>query len=337
MYIELVTDTFSYLRSHQTKNSTMKKTLLTLSVSALTLVALAQTQVSNSNFEAWSTVSSGEEPDNWNSFLSAGGSLSWAASDQCGSSTDVRPGSTGSKSAKIFSVSTFSIIANGNLTLGQINMGNASPSSTSNYNSSIIADANFSEAITDSPDSLVFWAKFIPANAGGSDSARVSAILHDNYELRDPIDAGSMSHVVATAIRNFKTANGWMRMAVPFTYSGPSTNPQFLLLTFTTNKNPGGGSDNDQLFIDDMELIYNPSTAGMEENTNELPIVAMNGELSIVHANGITGCFAVHSIDGSLLFTGDLSEKARVSSSQLVVVTVTTAAGTFAKKVYVNH
>lgn len=314
----------------------MNRTLLTITASLLSLSTFAQTQVTNSDFEAWGSVSSGQEPNNWNSFLTAGGSLSWAASDQCQSSTDIRPGSTGTKSAKIFSVSTFGVIANGNLTLGKINMGNASPSSTSNYNSSIVSDANFSEAITDSPDSLVFWAKFIPVNGSGSDSARVSAIMHDNYELRDPIDAGSTSHVVATAIRNFKTANGWMRMAVPFTYSGPSTNPQFLLLTFTTNKNPGGGSGNDELFIDDMTLVYNPTTAGISENTLALPIVAQNGELYIANPNGLEGSYTVHAVDGTSLFAGNLTEKASVQTAQMVIVSVTTASGSFTKKVYVN-
>lgn len=315
----------------------MKKSLLALSVGLLPLVGWNQTQIGNGNMESWETVSTGEEPSNWNSFLSAGGSMSWAAGDQCQSSTDVRPGTTGTKSANIFSNSVLGVVANGNLTLGKINMGSAQPANSSNYNSSITADANFSEALTVDPDTLVFWAKFVPANGSGTDSARVSAILHDAFDLRDPIDAGSTSHVVATAIRNFKTANGWMRIAVPFTYSGPASSTQYLLLTFTTNKTPGGGSDNDQLFIDDVELVYNGSGASVVEETFSLPIKTQNGEISIVNTENVAGQYSVYSLDGKQLFQGDIDKKAVVSQEQIVIVQVTTSAGNFTRKMAVRY
>jgi hypothetical protein len=314
----------------------MKKSLLALSVGLLPLIGWNQTQIGNGNMESWGAVSSGEEPTNWNSFLSAGGSLSWAGGDQCESSTDVRPGTSGTKSARIFSNSVLGIVANGNLTVGKINMGSAIPADASNYNSSITADANFSEAITVDPDSLVFWAKFVPANGASSDSARVSAILHDAYDLRDPIDAGSSAHVVATAIRNFKTANGWMRMAVPFSYSGPATSTQFILLTFTTNKTQGGGSDNDQLWIDDVELVYNGSGASLAEETFSMPIKTQNGEISIVNTENVAGQYTVFSLDGKQLFQGSISEKAVVSQEQIVIVQVTTSAGNFTRKMAVR-
>ena len=98
----------------------MKKSLLALSVGIMPLIGWNQTQIGNGNMESWETVSSGEEPTNWNSFLSAGGNMSWAAGDQCQSSTDVRPGTTGTKSANIFSNSVIGVVANGNLTLGKI-------------------------------------------------------------------------------------------------------------------------------------------------------------------------------------------------------------------------
>jgi hypothetical protein len=314
----------------------MKKSLLALSVGLLPLVGWNQTQIGNGNMESWEAEATGQEPTNWNSFLSAGGSMSWAAGDQCQSSTDVRPGSTGTKSANIFSNSVIGVIANGNLTLGKINMGSAVPSNSSNYNSSITSDANFSEALTVEPDSLVFWAKFVPANASGSDSARVSAILHDSYDLRDPIDAGSTSYVVATAIRNFKTANGWMRISVPFSYSGPATSTQFILLTFTTNKTPGGGSDNDQLFIDDVELVYNGSGASVAEESFSLPIKTQNGEISIVNTANVDGQYTVYSLDGKQLFHGSINQKALVSQEQIVIVHVETSAGNFIRKMAVS-
>ena len=314
----------------------MKKSLLALSVGIMPLIGWNQTQIGNGNMESWETVSSGEEPTNWNSFLSAGGNMSWAAGDQCQSSTDVRPGTTGTKSANIFSNSVIGVVANGNLTLGKINMGSAQPANSANYNASVTADANFSEALTVDPDSLVFWAKFVPANGSGTDSARVSAILHDAYDLRDPIDGGSTSHVVATAIRNFKTANGWMRIAVPFSYSGPASSTQYILLTFTTNNTPGGGSDNDQLFIDDVELIYNGSGASVVEESFSLPIKTQNGEISIENTENVAGQYTVYSLDGKQLFQGSIGEKAVVSQEQIVIVQVTTSAGNFTRKMAVR-
>jgi len=239
----------------------MKKSLLGLGVfTTFASLSLAQTQIGNSNFETWEVVASpDEEPVNWSSFLTESGSLAQFAQSELDKSTDIRPGSTGTYSAHIFSQNVLGVIANGNVTTGRINMGSATPSNPNNYNSSIIADATFSEAITDYPDSLVFWAKYTPINSG--DSARVSAILHDNYAFRDPIDAPSQAHIVATAIKNYPTTNGnWVRFSIPFTYSGPATSVEFILITFTTNKAPGGGSGNDQVWIDDVELIYNPGS-----------------------------------------------------------------------------
>ena len=77
--------------------------------------------------ESWAN---NDEPDNWNSFLTATGTWSSFASDQCDASSDVRPGSTGTTSCKIFSNSSIlGTVANGNVTLGQIVMGSTNATS----------------------------------------------------------------------------------------------------------------------------------------------------------------------------------------------------------------
>ena len=84
-------------------------------------------------------------------------------------------------------------------------------------------------------------------------------MLHDNFEVRDPIDATSQSHVIGTAEKNYSNTQGnWVRYSVPFIYENANT-PEFLLLTFTTNKTPGGGAANDEVLLDDLELIYSSS------------------------------------------------------------------------------
>jgi len=89
----------------------------------LTTGIIAQ-QIDNGNMEDWDDLgSSSEEPSNWNSFMSATGGLAFFGSQQVEQSSDVSSSSTGMYSARVFSKSTLGIIANGNLTLGRINMG----------------------------------------------------------------------------------------------------------------------------------------------------------------------------------------------------------------------
>lgn len=248
-----------YTFAHTNKFIFMKRLFYTILAITTSISLNAQTQIGNSGFENWENVSGGTEPTNWNSFLTAGGGFAFAAANQLQNSTETRPNSTGTKSVRLNSRETFGIIANGNLTLGKINMGSTVPTNSSNYNASVTSDANFSEALTTLPDSIVFWTKFTPNGHNGN--ARVSSTIHDNYNYRDPEDANAAPHVVAKAILNFPKTNGlWVRKSVPFVYSGPATSVNFILLTFTTSETAGGGAENDYLWVDDVELIYNPVT-----------------------------------------------------------------------------
>ncbi len=238
----------------------------TFILSLFSTFALFSQQITNGSMEEWDNLgASNEEPTNWNSFMTATGGLAFFGSQQVEQSTDVPASSTGMYSARAFSKSTLGIVANGNLTLGRINMGSSTPSSTDNYNFTSTSDPDFSQVLTAMPDSLVFWVKF---NASSStDSARVRAVIHDNYDYRDPTDAASEPYTVAVTSLNYEQTNGWERKAIAFDYVGPSTTPEFILITFTTNMIPGGGSAGDEIFVDDVELIYN-STTGMD--TDEL-------------------------------------------------------------------
>ena len=245
------------------------KNFYTLFLAFFTVSSINAQQIGNGDMELWDNLGqANEEPSNWNSFKSGQGNFVSFASQQIQRSTLIRSGATGQYCARVWAKSTLGVVANGNMTLGRINMGSTTPSDPANYNISLTADANFSETMTTSPDSLVFWVKYTAANA--TDSARVHAVLHDAYDLRDPIDANSSSHVVARAERNYlRTSGSWVRISVPFVYSGPSTNPAFLLVTFTTNKTPGGGTANDEILIDDIELIYNSGTTNQQMTAND--------------------------------------------------------------------
>ncbi len=240
-------------------------------------------QIDNGDMEAWDDLgTSSEEPTNWNSFMSATGGLAFFGSQQVEQSTNVPASSSGMYSARVYSKSTLGIVANGNLTLGRINMGSSTPSSSDNFNFTSTGDIDFSQMLSESPDSLVFWVNYDANNS--SDSARVRAVIHDDYDYRDPTDAGSEPHTVAVAGLNYLPTNGWMRKSIPFDYVGPSTNAAYILITFTTNKIPGGGSAGDEVLIDDVELIYN-STADLI-NTSDNKWIGYNTNTGIFISDG---------------------------------------------------
>lgn len=240
----------------------MRKILLSLSLLTLTLQSSAQTQIGNSGFENWETsTNENAEPVNWNSFKSGTGGVAFLfGSSTMGRTTQHRPGSTGIYSARIWAKNPIgSVIAQGNMTCGIINMGSSTPTDASNYNYTDNSSTAKSEAFADTPDSVVVWLKYKPTNTAQNDSARVSIVIHKNVNnFKDPNDVNG-SNVVAKAIKNIEyTGGGWRRVSIPFNYVTTPSLGAYVLATFATHKTPGGGSDKDSLIIDDIEMIYVP-------------------------------------------------------------------------------
>ncbi len=241
-------------------------------LSALAVSAQDKPQIPNSDFEDWSSVTKDNQaPTGWNSFETADGIWASAVTSahQVVQSDDVRPGSKGSSSAKISSRDVFfGIVAQGNLTTGRISAGAMNAKDKSNYNYSDITSDNYSCKLGVLPDSIVFWAKFVP----GKDSyeARMAAIVHDSYNYKtlctdefDAADTENAAHAVAKAVLNFKTEKDddgnakWVRYSVPFSKEGcTATSPDYIIVNFASAATPGGGSKKDVVYIDDMELVY---------------------------------------------------------------------------------
>ena len=256
-------------------------------------------QIGNGDLEQWENVAAPtEEPVNWNSFKTGSGNFAGFANKQIERSANVRAGASGMYSARIWSTSVLGIVANGTMTCGRINMGSTTPANAANYNYSSIADANFSETCTGAPDSIVFWVKYTQAG-GGTQEARMKALIHDAFDARDPEDATTAPHVVANAQLNYPQTGGvWVRKSVPFVYSGPATTPAFILVTFTTNATPGGGAANDEVLIDDVSLIYN---SGANLNENQLSDIRANySDISGIHF------FSNETVNGNLLIFNSL-------------------------------
>ncbi|MCK5872864.1 MAG: T9SS type A sorting domain-containing protein, partial [Methylococcales bacterium] len=149
---------------------------------------------------------------------------------------------------------------------------------------------------------------FNPGNGG--DNARMKATLHSDYDYKDPEDAASTAEVHATSVLNFPTTNNqWVRMSVPFDYSGAQSSNAYVLVTFTTNETAGGGTDSDELFIDDMELIYNPSAGVVETESNDF-IVSLNNENNTIDIQSdivLDGEYFVYSTTGQSIQSGVLA------------------------------
>ena len=240
--------------------------------------------LTNGGFEgSWSN----SEPNGWHSFPSATGSLASMAGgdDQFKQSTEKRPGSTGSHSVLIASNMIVGVKANGNCTNGQINAASTTADDASgNYNFSDPSNNGYNTPFVGNPDSMVFWAKYIPADKNPSNSvnkARMHTVITTNARYQDPEASNYSSVKVAEATINYSATSsmGWQRLAVPFVYS--SVNPAsaaYVLVTFTTNQTPGGGSTYstgsflnktvypDKIYLDDAEMIYNHSLTSLKMN-----------------------------------------------------------------------
>ena len=238
--------------------------------------------ITNGGFEgSWSN----NEPQGWHSFASASGTYASMAGgdDQFKQSNDIRPGSTGSHSVVLASNLIAGVKANGNCTNGRINAGSTTADNASgNYNYSDPGSSGYNTAFVGNPDSLVFWAKYIPADENPSNSvnkARAHVVVTTNARYQDP-EATSYADVkIAEATVNYSATSdmGWQRLSIPFVYS--SVNPSkaaYVLVTFTTNQTPGGGSTYstgslfnqtyyyDHLYLDDAEMVYNHSLSSFK-------------------------------------------------------------------------
>ncbi len=257
-----------------------KKVLLFVTMFVFALVAKAQYQYPNSDFESEfvsAYPSKGfTEPMGWHGYatISGGvGSLGRSGSKLV-ASDDVHEGSMGSQSVCVTATSIWTIIANGVMTNGQIYSGSMSATDGSgNYNFSDQTNTGDSDTYGDNdkfftsftgrPDYMNVWLKFVPA-AEDKGNARVSVYLHkDGTVMYDPTDnVEDMSIVVAHAEESIPTNDGaWTLYSIPFDYDGDgqydgTATPAMILATFSTNETPGVGTKGDSLYIDDIEMVY---------------------------------------------------------------------------------
>lgn len=220
--------------------------------------------IPNGGFETWHTSAEGyEEPDAWHSFESASGMLAMLAGHHISKHSNGHGGST---CARIYATSIFGIVANGTMTTGRMNAGAMIATAPANHAyldmSLTDVDGNgdpFYVALNSRPDSLVLWLQFHqPVANNDHPYATVSAVITDGTRYQEPEDK-AYNNVVARAENNKIAVTGdeWRRVSIPFVYTDNDVVPRAIMVTVSTNADPGQGGDGDEMLVDDLTLVYN--------------------------------------------------------------------------------
>ena len=240
-------------------------------------------QMPNPGFEFWhytDETQTYEEPNGWHSFESATGdpTLVVFAGHHLTKSNEAH---TGEYCARINATSVMGIaIANGTMTTGRLNAGSMiadNPANNSYLDTSLPdVDGNdnpFYVPLYSRPDSVAVWVNFKQGSANKEHPyATISAVITDGTYYQDPEDK-AYTNVVAKAKNNeIATTDGeWVRVTAPFVYTENAVNPKAVLVTVSTNADPGQGSDGDEVLVDDIEFVYNAKVTGLKIKGQDVP------------------------------------------------------------------
>ncbi|MBP5650580.1 MAG: T9SS type A sorting domain-containing protein [Bacteroidales bacterium] len=270
----------------------MKKVLLLLIIFTLSCtfgwaqLGVGQ-QFQNNNFESWrNETNSRRAPEHWNSLNSGTGSLqSLAANDFVSEATSYN----NSSCVQLTCRSMLGVKANGGLTCGRFNAGSMSAGNTANCTYTHSSNDNFRQTMTAYPDSVYIWTKTSISNDGHE--ARINIVIHNNvpasnnaiYQDPTPSSANASvvnttgavneAKVVAKATKNFRAQGNWVQQKIDFdynSYESNNTTPSYILATFSTNKTAGTGTNGDNVWLDDIVLIYNTRLATLTVGGNSL-------------------------------------------------------------------
>jgi hypothetical protein len=254
----------------------MKKTLLALLSLTLVSFGFSQTQIENGDFESgWDDISGNEdEPHEWNSLKTA--TPGWvAAFAPVVAFKALGLGHNGSDCIRLKVINSSGVDANGIITNGRVF------ASTNPDNGYVFTEGGTSGnelVFNDKPDSLVFWYQHTPISG---DKSKIEIILHDNSAEGRLPETGSTAHWIGRAKANITaTTSGWTRFSTPFNYYNCNT-PDYLLIVVTAGDSTIAVEDT-ELFVDDIELIYNPisfsaaptTTQNININIDGAPITA---------------------------------------------------------------
>ena len=233
-------------------------------------------QIPNSDFEQWNNIGTKtEEPDHWHSFKTSTGPFHYLLMQQIERHSATRPGSKGKYSARIFSRSIVGIVANGNITNGRLNAGSMFPAGKNNNNYTQ-RNSEFCTEISIIPDSLTVWVCLRTKNADSY--GRLMSYIHGDADFVCFTGGWEPYEMIAAQVEyefprtSSKDEMIWKRVSLPYKhYPELCKEPRYILTSFTTNKYPGDGDAGDEMFVDDLYLVYNP-TLDVKIRNEELEI-----------------------------------------------------------------
>lgn len=181
-------------------------------------------------------------------------------------STNLRPGAQGAYSAYIkvtqsswyhyqVPFGTTSYEDMGTLTTGVLYYYDSKTNSKSCIYTNT-GDGSKHWAFTGRPDSVVFWAKL---GSNGGRNGDMCLYLHDNSKFEDRGNGITATGTVIGSANVKIRYNGgqWVRYSVPIHYTS-SANPAYLLLSFTAGNSFREVVNGDEMWVDDILLVYNP-------------------------------------------------------------------------------
>ncbi len=267
-------------------------------------------QIDNGDFEEWTDDST--LGGDWNSFATATGAL------QAFASASPKPAKAeGYEGSAVKLTSTYVVFAaaNGNLTTGAINMGSGIATDAANYNFTDFTMSESNKPLAGKPDAFEVMAKYTPGEAVSDAElkARVKLMIHGGVNYRDPEIADQAGDLVASAsviIGESGAVNEWTKFSNEFTYTGNEASELYLLADATTNPTPGA-SKNDELYLDNIRLIYyhaltdikvdGKTIDGFAEDKTTYNVDATTDEVfsKITYTVKGKGATAVKAIDGN--------------------------------------
>lgn len=324
-------------------------------------------QIPNSGFEYFHTATyvdngktySSDEPNAWHSFNSGVATGSWSfltkMALQNGStsiSEDVREawsektpdGTFGLSCVKIKSSVVMDITANGTMTTGQMEAGSLIATDAANCaaldftNSSVDGNGDpFYTILNGKPDALTVWVKFKQGQEQSEYKyANVSAVITDGTRYQDPEDKVYTNVVAKAQNKTIESKDfTWQQLTIPFdydTYAANEAEAKALLVTISTNAQPGEGSKSedypDELYVDDIALVYN---AGLESLKIKGTDVALEEGKTDYEVSGLTGELSLDDITAVSDGRGAMIKKTVEATDGGALVTITVTSNDYQK------
>lgn len=253
----------------------MKKILL-LSTSAIFLLgnAIAQNALPNPGFESWVNQGSYEDPSGgWGTIADISGGF--IVTCYKASSPDIHSGTYAVKLKSTWVGFPQNALAPGITVTGTLNQ------TTNGVDGGVV--------YTLRPDSIVGWHKYAPVAA---DTGSVEITLsHWNGTSREVV---AQAQFMQTA-----TVSSYTRFSKALTYQ-LSINPDTMVIVLmSSSPNAGQSNSNSTMFIDDLDLIFNPSTGINEQHSHSSIAVYPNPTSSAITFSTELSMFTLKVFDAA--------------------------------------